>query len=51
MGRTGGKRPSGRLMRRWEDNIRLDVQEMKWRDMDWFDLVRTGTSGGHLLMR
>jgi hypothetical protein len=25
--------------RRWEDNIKMDLQEMGWRDMDWTDLA------------
>jgi len=25
--------------RRWEDNIRMDIQELGWRDMDWIDLA------------
>ena len=28
VGKPGGKRPLGRLRRRWEDNIKIDVQEV-----------------------
>ena len=28
-----------RPMRRWEDNIKLDLQEMGWDGMDWIELV------------
>ena len=28
--RTEGRRPSGRPRRRWEDNIKMDFQEVKW---------------------
>jgi len=28
MGKPEGKRPLGRARRRWEDNVRLDLQEM-----------------------
>jgi hypothetical protein len=29
-----GKRPLGRARRRWEDNIRMDIREIKWGGMD-----------------
>jgi hypothetical protein len=25
-----GKRPFGRLRRRWEDNIRIDLRQIRW---------------------
>jgi len=28
VGKTGGKRPLGRPRRRWEDNIKMDLQEV-----------------------
>jgi len=34
-----GKRPLGRPKRRWEDNIKMDVQEMECGGMDWIDLA------------
>jgi hypothetical protein len=30
MGRPEGKRLLGRPMRRWEDNIKMDIQEVGW---------------------
>jgi hypothetical protein len=36
-----GKRPLGRIMRRWEDNTEMDLREIGWEYVDW-----TGTSGG-----
>jgi len=30
-----GKRQLGRPRRRWEDNIKIDFQEMGCGDMDW----------------
>jgi len=30
LGRPEGKRPLGRLRRRWEDNIKMDLQEVGW---------------------
>jgi len=48
VGKPEGKRPLGRPRRRWEDNIKKDLQE-------WEGVVRTGwsrlrirTGGGHL---
>jgi hypothetical protein len=43
-----GKRQLGRPKRRWEDNIRMDLQEVGcgvWTGLDW---LRIGTGGGHL---
>jgi len=36
-GKPGGKRPLGRPRRRWEDNIKMDLQEVKCGDMDWIE--------------
>jgi len=30
-----GKRPFGRDMRVWDDNIKMDFKELVWDDMDW----------------
>ena len=35
VGKPEGKRPLGRPRRRWVDNIRLDLQEVGCRYMDW----------------
>jgi hypothetical protein len=34
MGKPEGKRPLGRRMRRLEDNIKMDFQEVGWAGMD-----------------
>jgi hypothetical protein len=34
VGRPEGKRPLGRLRRRREDNIKMDLQEVEWRGVD-----------------
>jgi hypothetical protein len=34
VGKPEGKRPLGRLRRRWEDNIRMDLGEIGWGGMD-----------------
>jgi hypothetical protein len=33
-----GKRPLLIPRRRWEDNIKMDLQEVGWRAMNWIDL-------------
>jgi hypothetical protein len=33
VGKPGGKRPLGRHRRRWEDNIKIDLQEVGYRIM------------------
>ena len=38
MGKHDGKRLFGRPRLRWEDNIKLDLQELGCRVMDWTDL-------------
>jgi hypothetical protein len=48
VGRSEGRRPLGRLRRRWEDNIKMDLQEVGWGGMDWIDILRIGTGGGLL---
>ena len=40
MGKPGGKRPLGRPRRRWEDNIKLDLQEMGCGGMNWIELAQ-----------
>jgi hypothetical protein len=39
VGKTEGKRPLGRPRRRWEDNIRMDLQEVRCGSMDWIGLA------------
>jgi len=35
-----GKRPLGRPRLRWEDNIKMDLQEVACGGMDWIDLAQ-----------
>jgi hypothetical protein len=35
-----GKRPLGRPRRRWEYNIRMNLQELGFGGMDWVELVQ-----------
>jgi transcription termination factor 2 len=40
VGNSEGKRPLGRPRRRWKDNIRMDLREIGWGNMDWIDLAQ-----------
>jgi hypothetical protein len=40
VGKPEGKRPPGRPKRGWEDNIKMDLQEVGWMGMDWIDLAQ-----------
>ena len=40
VGKPEGKRPLGRPSRRWEDNIKMDLQEVRCGFMDWIDLAQ-----------
>jgi hypothetical protein len=40
VGKPEGKRPPGRLRRRWEDNIKMDLQEVVFGCMDWIELAQ-----------
>jgi hypothetical protein len=44
VGKLEGKRPLVRTSRRWENNIKMDIQEV-WTGSSW---LRVGTRGGHL---
>jgi hypothetical protein len=48
VGKPERKRPLGRPRRRWEGNIKMDLQEVGcgvWTGSNWF---RIETGGGHL---
>jgi hypothetical protein len=40
VGKPEGKRPLGRPRNRWEDKIRMDLQEMGCENMDWIGLAQ-----------
>jgi hypothetical protein len=40
VGKPEGKRPLGRPIRRWVDNIRMDLGEVGWGDVDWIGLAK-----------
>jgi hypothetical protein len=39
MGKPEGKRPLGRPRHRWEDNIKMDLQEVGGVHGDWMELA------------
>jgi hypothetical protein len=48
VGKPDGNRSMGRPRRRWEDNIKMDLQEVEcgvWNGLSW---LRIETVGGHL---
>ena len=40
VGKPEGKRPLGRPRRRWEDNIKMDLQEVECGGMGWIELAQ-----------
>jgi len=40
VGKPEGKRPLGRPRHRWEDYIKMDLQEVACRSIDWIELAQ-----------
>jgi len=40
VGKPEGKRSLGRPSRRWEDNIKMDLQEVRCGGMEWIELAQ-----------
>jgi len=40
VGKHEGKRPLGRPRRRWQDNTKMDLQEVGLEGVDWTDLAQ-----------
>jgi len=40
VGKPEGKRPLGRTRRRWEDNIKMDLQEVGCGGVNWIELAQ-----------
>jgi hypothetical protein len=40
VGKSEGKRPLGRPRHRWEDNIKMNLQEVGCGGMDWIKLAQ-----------
>jgi hypothetical protein len=48
VGKPYGKRRLGRPRRRWDDNIKLDLQKFGCGVMDWIELVQDRAGGMNL---
>jgi hypothetical protein len=48
VGRPEGRRPLGRPRHRWEDNIKMDLQDVGWGAWTGLSWLRIGTGGGLL---
>jgi hypothetical protein len=48
VGRPEKRRPLGKPRRRWEDNIKIDLQEVGWGTWTGLSWFRIRTAGGHL---
>jgi hypothetical protein len=42
VGKPEGERPLGRPRHRWENNIRMDLGEIRWGGIDWIHLSQDG---------
>jgi hypothetical protein len=40
IGKPEAKRPLGRPRRRWEDNIRMDLKEIGYQNVEWIHLTQ-----------
>jgi hypothetical protein len=40
VGKREGTRPLGRPRRRWEDNLKMDLQEVGYEGMEWIELAQ-----------
>jgi hypothetical protein len=40
VGKPEGKSPLGRPRHRWEDNIKMDLREIGWEDVDLMQLAQ-----------
>jgi hypothetical protein len=40
VGKPKGKRPLGRPRRRWEDGIKMDLEEIGWGGVQWIHLAQ-----------
>jgi hypothetical protein len=40
VGKPEGKRPLGKLRRRWVGNMKMDLREIGWDSVDWIDMAQ-----------
>ena len=43
VGRPEGKTPPERPIRRWEGNIKMDFECLKWENVNWIPVAQDGT--------
>jgi len=48
LGKPEGKRQLGRPRRRWDDNIKMNLQEVGWGAWTGLIWLTIGAGGGHL---
>jgi len=49
LGKTEEKKPLGRPRCRWEDNIKMNLQEVGCGGIDWIELCQEGEKCGALV--
>jgi len=49
VGKYEGKRPLGRPRRKWENNIKMDLQEVGWMSIDWIHQAQNRDRTGLML--
>jgi hypothetical protein len=49
VGKPEGKRPLGSPRRRWVDNIKMDLVEIGWGDVDWIGLAQDSDKWRYLV--
>ena len=50
VGKRGGDRPFGRSRRRWEDSVKMDLQEEGWGRGAWTGLICLRIGAGGVLL-
>ena len=48
VGKPEGKKPLGRSRRRWDDNSKMDLEEVGCGSRDWIELAQDRDRWGHL---
>jgi hypothetical protein len=51
VGKPEGKRPLGRPRRKWVDDIKMDLREIGWDDIDWIDLAENRDQWTVMILR